>query len=466
MATNYKGKLNVDTSIVDYLKSVGKDSSYNARKTLAQQLKIDNYKGTADQNISMLKMLKNGTSPTDAKKVDTKKPTSAPTAPKAPEAVSPVQQPTAPTVQPQSQPQPIPQSYSAPESLVAPSQYESPYSTQIDSILNSIINRQPFSYNAGTDPLYNQYKDKYSKAGNMAMRDTMGNASALTGGYGNTYSQGAGQQAYDAYMGQMNNVIPELYQAAYGRYQNEGTNQMNSLSMLQGMEQQAYGQHRDSVGDYQADRAFDYNKYIDEQSQSNWNSQFEHGVSQDALAQQNWQNQFDYGASQDKIAQSNWNKQFNHNVGQDNLAQSNWNKQFNHNVGQDAISQANYLKDYAIKQSQVNQSQANWEAEFQWDKEQTTLQNESKNSANKAKDYDKMIDDLLNETYVDEYGLTGNANSIEDVWDYLMTSDLSDAEIQKIINDNYKLRKYSEDKVGKGVSPAGRTYSYGYRDVK
>jgi hypothetical protein len=51
--------LNVNTSIVDYLKSVGQDSSYANRANLAVSLGIINYTGTSEQNIKMLQMMKN-----------------------------------------------------------------------------------------------------------------------------------------------------------------------------------------------------------------------------------------------------------------------------------------------------------------------------------------------------------------------------------------------------------------------
>lgn len=46
-------------SIVDYLKSVGKDPSYAARKKMAADLGIAGYMGTAQQNTQMLNMLRN-----------------------------------------------------------------------------------------------------------------------------------------------------------------------------------------------------------------------------------------------------------------------------------------------------------------------------------------------------------------------------------------------------------------------
>ena len=52
---NYKG-----FSIVDALKQIGIDSSYNYRKQLAILNGIENYKGTAEQNIKLLNLLKKG----------------------------------------------------------------------------------------------------------------------------------------------------------------------------------------------------------------------------------------------------------------------------------------------------------------------------------------------------------------------------------------------------------------------
>jgi len=55
-------KLNTKISVVDYLKSQGKDSSYSARKTLAANYGISNYSGTASQNTQLLKALQSGKS--------------------------------------------------------------------------------------------------------------------------------------------------------------------------------------------------------------------------------------------------------------------------------------------------------------------------------------------------------------------------------------------------------------------
>lgn len=50
-------------SIVDGLNSVGYDSSYASRKDLAGKLGISNYKGTAEQNLKMIELLKGNNAP-------------------------------------------------------------------------------------------------------------------------------------------------------------------------------------------------------------------------------------------------------------------------------------------------------------------------------------------------------------------------------------------------------------------
>lgn len=111
---------------------------------------------------------------------------------------------------------------------------------QATAIYDKIMNRGEFSYDVNKDKLYQQYRDLYAQMGRGAMEDTMGQASALTGGYGSTYSQNAGQQAYNAYLQKLNEVVPELYNAAYNRYNQEGQDLMNLYSMARSNADSAY----------------------------------------------------------------------------------------------------------------------------------------------------------------------------------------------------------------------------------
>lgn len=181
-------------------------------------------------------------------------------------------------------------------------EYTSPYSTQIDQLLNAVMSREDFSYDLESDPLYDQYRKQYTREGDRAMRDTMGNAAALTGGYGSSYATTAGSQAYDYYLSQLNDRIPELEQLAYQKYLQEGQDLYDQLAALQSLEQDAYGKYRDSVSDFESDRAFDYGVYSDDLAQQNWQTTFDYQKAQDALAQQNWEREFAYQQEQDALA--------------------------------------------------------------------------------------------------------------------------------------------------------------------
>ena len=201
-----------------------------------------------------------------------------------------------------------------------PGEYQGTYEQQIQQIVDNINNRGPFSYDFNADPLYQQYRQQYVNQGQQAMQDTMGNAAALSGGYGNSYAQTAGQQAYNAYLGQLNNVIPELQQAAYSRYQDELNNDYNRLNMYQNLDQAAYNRYRDTVGDYYNDLDYfyrqygdmsdrDYNRYLNDAQAWENDRAYWYGKAQDELAQNNWMNQFAYQQSQDNQDQQNWEQE-------------------------------------------------------------------------------------------------------------------------------------------------------------
>ena len=69
----------------------------------------------------------------------------------------------------------------APGTTPAPA-YESPYAAQIDKTMEQVLNRPTFEYNAADDQMWQQYLDKYQQGGKLAMKSSMGQAAALTGG--------------------------------------------------------------------------------------------------------------------------------------------------------------------------------------------------------------------------------------------------------------------------------------------
>jgi uncharacterized membrane protein YgcG len=189
-----------------------------------------------------------------------------------------------------------------------PGEYKSQWQSQLDDTINKILNREKFSYDLNGDALYQQYKDKYIQQGKMAMQDTMGQAAAMTGGYGNSYAQSVGNQAYQASLENLNDIVPELYQMAYDKYNQEGQDLYNQYSMLGTQEAQDYGRYRDSVGDWQSDRGYlagrydsertyDYGKYSDDRTfaygQYADDKNYAYNEHRNAIADQQWQAEFE-----------------------------------------------------------------------------------------------------------------------------------------------------------------------------
>ena len=189
-----------------------------------------------------------------------------------------------------------------------PGEYQSTWADQLNEKISQILNREKFSYDLNGDAIYQQYADQYVQQGKMAMMDTMGQAQAMTGGYGNSYAQSAGQQSYQAYLQQLNDVVPELYGMALDQYNQEGQDMYNQAALMAQQEDQDYGRYRDKLSDYYAeldrltddaryqaetdygkwsdDRNFSYGSFIDDRN-------YQYQTDRDAIADQQWQSEFD-----------------------------------------------------------------------------------------------------------------------------------------------------------------------------
>lgn len=188
-----------------------------------------------------------------------------------------------------------------------PGAYSSTWQDQINSIIDKILNREDFSYDLNSDALYNQYKDQYTALGKLAMKDTMGQAASMTGGYGNSYAATAGNQAYQSYLSELNNVVPELYGMALDQYNQEGEALYNNYALLSDQENQDYGRYQDEYSQWQnellrlydqynTERNFDYGKYTDERN-------FAYGAYADDKS-------YAYDEYRNAIADEKWEKEF------------------------------------------------------------------------------------------------------------------------------------------------------------
>ncbi len=176
------------------------------------------------------------------------------------------------------------------EAGLNPPSYVGRYDDQINEIYNQITGRGNFTYDLDADALYQQYRDQYVNQGRMAMRDSMGQASSLTGGYGSTYGQAVGQQQYDAYLQQLNERVPELYDRAYQQYQDQGDRLLREYQMLLDKDSTDYNRYVD-----------DYNRFLTERSYADSLEEREYQRQQDALNKLNGLIQIGYSATEDEI---------------------------------------------------------------------------------------------------------------------------------------------------------------------
>lgn len=185
--------------------------------------------------------------------------------------------------------------------------YTSQWDDQLKTITDKILNREKFSYDFNGDALYQQYKDKYIQQGKMASADVMGQAAAMTGGYGNSYAATVGNQAYQASLQNLNDIVPELYQLALDKYNQEGQDLYNQYGLISDRENTDYGRYRDEMSDwmtnrdylanrFDSERSFDYGKYSDTENYK-YNKYLsdldkEYKVHTDYVAQNQWEDEF------------------------------------------------------------------------------------------------------------------------------------------------------------------------------
>ena len=192
-----------------------------------------------------------------------------------------------------------------------PGGYVSGWDKELDALYDQIASRGAFSYDLGTDPVYRQYREQYQSAGRMAMEDTMGRAAALTGGYGSSYGQQAGQQAYNAYLQKLNEVVPELYAQAREQYDREGSALYDRYDLVRSRDASDYARYRDRVSDYYAelsDARSAYDAEADRDYRRYWDSQ-SRALQEAKLASDNYWNQLEYEADRADAAAAQYWKQ-------------------------------------------------------------------------------------------------------------------------------------------------------------
>lgn len=233
--------------------------------------------------------------------------------------------------------------YNQLQQLQKPGEYQSNWQQSIDDTLNKILNREKFTYDLNGDMLYQQYKDQYVNQGKMAMMDTMGQAQAATGGYGNSYAQSVGQQAYQGYLQQLNDKVPELYQLALDKYNQEGQELYNQYGLFADRENTDYGRYRDTVSDYNTERGYLTDVYNNERSWDYglYSDNYNRAYNQHRDSISDWQ--YDYSTADSEY----WNQRnFGYGTYSDN-------KDLAYNEHRNAIADDQWQKSYDLDERQV-----------------------------------------------------------------------------------------------------------------
>lgn len=267
----------------------------------------------------------------------------------------------------------VSQAYAALQQQLAakPGEYQSTWQGQINGILDRIMNREKFSYDVNEDALYQQMKDQYTALGKVAMQDTMGQAAAMTGGYGSSYASSAGNQAYQAHLQQLNEAVPELYGMARDQYNQEGQEMYNQYGLLADQENQDYGRWVDSYnqwaserdrlqGNYNDERSFDYGKYTDERNFAYGayadDKNYAYNDYRNAIADQQWQTQFDESVRQ-------YNEGVEYKQGRDSVEDARYDEQWEYQQERDKVSDSQWDKTHALNVNADTRAQEAWEME-------------------------------------------------------------------------------------------------------
>lgn len=434
-------KLNTNTSIVDYLKSQGQDSSYTARAKLAKEYGISNYTGTAQQNTQLLKTLKSGSSSgsTSSSKNNSSNTTTqntssnkntTPTKPSTTtqntnsnsnvtkingvdqslvDKITSNYNPSSNVTDAQSQANkyleqvknigsvtdiidketwdaintPFQSSTAYQDAMAYTnsllqqlSSGRTSYTDQIKDLMGQIQNRDKFEYDVDSDMMFQQALASAMGSGKQAMQDTIGQASALTGGYGSTYATSAGNQAYNAFIEDAYNNLPEYYQMALDAYQMEGQEMYNQLAMLndadaaeyqrmydswnanfsnaQQMYQNEYGTWQDSVSNAMNSANLQLSEHgqLFDQAYNVYNAQQNYADTLYAQEYQKWADEVANAMNYANMQNSDyWNTtEFNESV-----------RQYNENL---ALQKDQFSQEMAYKNSALAQDQAQFEREM------------------------------------------------------------------------------------------------------
>ena len=212
----------------------------------------------------------------------------------------------------------------------------------LNAYYDALLNRKDFTFDLNNNALYNQHRDIYTKQGKLAMMDTIGQASAMTGGYGNSYAVSSGQQAYQQNLDKLSEMVPDIYGLALQQYQLEGEQLYNKYALAAGERDVAYNQFLDSLNQYYTDYDTAYQQYND--SYNRWENDVSrtYGIYGDAR-------DYEYNEERDAQKDRQWLQEFEAEQAARDKEHEMWQQEF-------AAEQAARDREYAMWQQEFNET--------------------------------------------------------------------------------------------------------------
>lgn len=154
------------------------------------------------------------------------------------------------------------------------------YDSEMRALIDQILNSNLADWKQGDQ--YAALRDQYAANGEMGMNDLLGQVSSRTGGLASSYAASVANQEYNDWMS-------KLEQAAQEMYQQERSDQLNNLGVLDDVYNREYGEYTDQLNQWNNDRNFAYQQEQDALSNAWKQKEWDYSMSQDEynrLAQQ------------------------------------------------------------------------------------------------------------------------------------------------------------------------------------
>jgi hypothetical protein len=245
----------------------------------------------------------------------------------------------------------------------------------LNKLMNDFLNREDFEYDVDKDQMFQQALASAMNSGKSAMQDTMGQAAALTGGYGSTYATTAGNQAYNAFIEDAYNNLPEYYNMALAAYEAEGQQMLQQYNMVDSADTKETNEWYNNISlrsqNLQNLITNEYNTWnanqtmynnvagmqVAENAQIGSNLFNAYSVSSDVYESaykkdwDNWQQSIDSAYKLAGLQSTDyWNtEEMNFKVSESERDQENWQTTFDYNTERDAVADSQWEKKYKLE---------------------------------------------------------------------------------------------------------------------